>query len=174
MIIITNIINNMNKNKNLIPKASSLSYIMSAVIMLLMLTSCRKTATTAEEAPVPVKVEATELIRSSQSWDGVELPDYATGRPELVAMKYVFPPGQKLGWHHHVVMNYGVLVQGELTIIGQDGKQKVVHEGEAVIEMVGTIHHGENRGTKPAILYMFYLSQKDLPLAVQHPDIPLE
>jgi quercetin dioxygenase-like cupin family protein len=71
-------------------------------------------------------------------------------------------------------MNYGVLVQGELTIIGLDGKKKVVHEGEAVVEMVGTIHHGENLGKKDAILYMFYLSQKDLPLAVQHPEIPLE
>ena len=60
------------------------------------------------------------------------------------------------------------------TFIGLDGKTKVVHEGEAVVEMVGTVHHGENRGTKDCILYMFYLSQKDLPLAVQHPDIPLE
>ena len=30
--------------------------------------------------------------------------------------------------------------------------------GEAVVEMVNTIHHGENRGSKPVILYMFYLS----------------
>jgi quercetin dioxygenase-like cupin family protein len=119
-------------------------------------------------------VESTELIRTSQSWDGVELPDYLQGRPELVAMKYVFPAGQKLGWHHHPVMNYGILVQGELTIIGQDGKEKTVHEGEPVVEMVNTIHHGENRGSKPVILYMFYLSQKGLPLAVQHPEIPLE
>jgi quercetin dioxygenase-like cupin family protein len=89
-------------------------------------------------------------------------------------VKYVFPAGQKLGWHHHPVMNYGILVQGELTIIGQDGKEKVVHEGEPVVEMVGTIHHGENRGTKDVILYMFYLSQKDMPLAVQHPEITLE
>ena len=117
------------------------------------------------------KVVSTELIRTDKSWDGVELPDYLQGRPELVAVKYVFPAGQKLGWHHHVAMNYGVLVQGELTIIGLDGKTKVVHEGEAVVEMVGTIHHGENRGTKDCILYMFYLSQKDLPLAVQHPEI---
>ena len=116
-------------------------------------------------------VETTELVRTSQSWDGAELPDYPKGRPELVAVKYVFPPGQKLGWHHHVSMNYGVLVQGELTIIGLDGKEKVVHEGEAVVEMVGTVHHGENRGDKPVILYMFYLSQKDLSLAVQHPEI---
>jgi quercetin dioxygenase-like cupin family protein len=122
----------------------------------------------------PPKVESTELIRTSQSWDGMELPDYLQGKPELVAVKYVFPAGQKLGWHHHPVMNYGILVQGELTIIGLDGKEKVVHEGEAVVEMVGTIHHGENRGKKDVILYMFYLSQEDLPLAVQHPEITKE
>ena len=111
----------------------------------------------------------------------MELPDYLQGRPELVAVKYEFPAGQKLGWHHHPVMNYGILVQGELTIIGQDGRENTVHEGEVVVEMVNTIHHGENRGhhgenrgTKPVILYMFYLSQEGLPLAVQHPEIPLE
>ena len=147
-----------------------------------VLTSCKEKQVqqdqenTAEQqvADSVKKVVSAELIRTSQSWDGVELPDYLQGRPELVAVKYEFPAGQKLGWHHHPVMNYGILVQGELTIIGQDGKEKVVHEGEAVVEMVNTIHHGENRGTKPVILYMFYLSQKDLPLAVQHPEIPLE
>lgn len=143
----------------------------SAITVCIGMTACEK-AHAENEFPEP-KVEAEELIRTCQSWDGVELPDYFQGRPELVAVKYVFPPGMKLGWHHHVAMNYGVLVQGELTIIGQDGKTKVVHEGEAVVEMVGTIHHGENRGTKPVILYMFYLSQKDLPLAVQHPEIPM-
>ena len=145
--------------------------ICSAITVSIGMTACEK-AHAENEFPEP-KVEAEELIRTSQSWDGVELPDYFQGRPELVAVKYVFPPGMKLGWHHHVAMNYGVLVQGELTIIGQDGKTKVVHEGEAVVEMVGTFHHGENRGTKPVILYMFYLSQKDLPLAVQHPEIPM-
>ena len=134
-----------------------------------VLNACKE-AKAQEDNPAP-KVVSTELIRTSQSWDGVELPDYFQGRPELVAVKYVFPAGQKLGWHHHVAMNYGVLVQGELTIIGLDGKTKVVHEGEAVVEMVGTVHHGENRGTKDCILYMFYLSQKDSLLAVQHPEI---
>ena len=143
----------------------------SAITVCIGMTACEKAH--AENEFPEQKVETEELIRTSQSWDGVELPDYFQGRPELVAVKYVFPPGMKLGWHHHVAMNYGVLVQGELTIIGQDGKTKVVHEGEAVVEMVGTIHHGENRGTKPVILYMFYLSQKDLPLAVQHPEIPM-
>ena len=136
------------------------------------LTACKE-AKAQEDNPVQ-QVVSTELIRTSQSWDGVELPDYLQGRPELVAMKYVFPAGQKLGWHHHPVMNYGILVQGELTIIGQDGKEKPVHEGEPVVEMVNSILHVENRGSKPFILYMFYLSQKGLPLAVQHPEIPLD
>ena len=120
------------------------------------------------------EVQSTELIRTSRSWDGMELPDYLQGRPELVAVKYEIPAGQKLGWHHLPVMNHGLLVQGELTIVSLDGTEKVVHEGEAVVEMVNTIHHGENRGTKPVILYMFYLSQEGLPLSVQHPEIPLD
>ena len=144
---------------------------------MVLMTGCKKAnvqETAVQEENATQEVTSEELIRTSQSWDGVELPDYLQGKPELVAVKYVFPAGKKLGWHHHPVMNYGVLMQGELTIIGQDGKEKVVHEGEAVVEMVNTIHHGENRGTKPVILYMFYLSQDSLPLAVQHPEIPLD
>ena len=40
--------------------------------------------------------------------------------------------------------------------------------------MVDAIHRGENRGTEPVVLYMFYLSQKDMTLTVKHPEIPLE
>lgn len=117
------------------------------------------------------QVVTTELVRTSQSWDGVKLPDYPEGHPEIVGLKYEIPAGQKLAWHHHPMINFGILVQGELTIISQNGSEKVVHEGEAIVEMVGTIHHGENRGTKPVILYMFYLSQPGLPLSVQHPEL---
>ena len=80
-------------------------------------------------------VHKTELVRTSQSWDGVELPDYPVGKPEIVGIKYEIPAGKKLSWHHHPVMNHG---------------------------------------TKPVVLYMFYLSQEGLPLSVQHPEIPLE
>ena len=127
---------------------------------------------TQNENPAPTTVLSTELFRTSQSWDGEEMPDYPQGRPELVAVKYEIPAGQKLGWHHHPVMNYGILVQGELTIICADGKETTIHEGEPVVEMVGTVHHGENRGSKPVILYMFYSSQEGLPLSVPHPELP--
>ena len=142
-----------------------------AVILcsLSVLSACQNNR---KEQPV-TEVVTTELLRTTQSWNGVELPDYPQGSPELVAVKYVIPAGQKLGWHHHEVMNHGVLVQGELTIIGLDGQIKVMHEGEVVVEMVDAIHHGENRGTEPVVLYMFYVSQKGLPLSVPNPEIPM-
>jgi len=136
--------------------------------------SCGKNKGSVQNNNPAQTVQTTELIRTSQSWDGVELPEYLQGRPELVAVKYEIPAGQKLGWHHHPVMNHGILVQGELTIVSLDGMEKVVHEGEVVVEMVNTIHHGENRGTRPVILYMFYLTQEGMPLSVQHPEIPLD
>ena len=71
-------------------------------------------------------------------------------------------------------MNHGVMVQSELTIVSLYTKEKVVHEGEAVVEMVNTIHHDENRGTKSVILYMFYLTQEGIPLSVQHSEILLD
>ncbi len=117
------------------------------------------------------EVKVLELKRTSQSWDGAALPDYPVGKPELVVKRYVFPRGSRLGWHHHPVMNYGLVQQGELTIIGLDGKEKTVRAGEAVVEMVGTVHHGENRGDKTVVLDMYYVSQKGTPLAVQHPEI---
>ncbi|MBO7067272.1 MAG: cupin domain-containing protein [Bacteroidaceae bacterium] len=157
--------------KKMINWVMAVTLVCGTTIIGLSLNACNNANVDEPDEP---KVVSTELIRTSQSWDGVELPDYLQGRPELVAVKYVFPAGKKLGWHHHPVMNYGILVQGDLTIIGQDGKTKVVHEGEAVVEMVNTIHHGENRGEKDCILYMFYLSQEGMPLAVQHPEIPLE
>ncbi len=120
--------------------------------------------------------ELTAVVRSRQ------LHIYRNGKkvlvlagksaPKIIKVKYEIPQGSKLGWHHHDAMNHGVLVQGELTIVAIDGTEKVVHEGEAVVEMVGTVHHGENRSTKPVVLYMFYLSQKGMPLSVPHSEIP--
>ena len=71
-------------------------------------------------------------------------------------------------------MNHGVLIQGELTVVGLDGQTKVFREGDVIVEMVEDIHHGENQGATTVILYMFYLAQENMPLSVQHPEIPIK
>ena len=117
------------------------------------------------------EVKISELLRTGCTWDGAELPAYPSGRPELVCRRMVFPAGTRLGWHHHPVINFGIVEQGELTIVGRDGREKTVHQGEALAEMVGTVHRGENRGTVPVILNMFYVSQEGMELTVQDPSI---
>ena len=79
-----------------------------------LLSSCK--GNPAQESPPVQEVQTTELVRTGQSWDGAELPDYLQGHPEIVAVKYEIPAGQKLGWHGHPVINFGILVKGDLTI----------------------------------------------------------
>ena len=115
-------------------------------------------------------IKTTELIRTSQSWDGAQLPDFPQGQPELRVVRLDFPIGAKTGWHHHTVVNYGIVQQGELTIVCQDRTEKTFHEGDAIVEVIGTIHRGENRGTKPVILNMFYFSEPGAEITIQHPE----
>ena len=116
-------------------------------------------------------IKSTELIRTSRTWDGAQLPDYPKGTPELTVMRLTVPLGAVTGGHHHTAVNYGIVEQGELTIVCQDGKERTFHEGEPLIEVVGTIHRGENRGTKPVILDMFYFGEPGQELTIQHPEI---
>ena len=109
-----------------------------------------------------MSIKKIELLRTSQSWDGVELPDYPSGRPELSVVRLVFPVGAKTSWHHHDVINYGIVEQGELTIVCSNGAEKTFRAGEAIVEVVGTIHRGENRGNAPVVLDMFYVGKEGM------------
>ena len=119
-------------------------------------------------------IKTTELIRTSQCWDGAQLPDFPQGKPELRVIRLDFPIGAKTGWHHHTVVNYGIVQQGELTIVCQDGSKRTFHEGEPLVEVIGTIHRGENRGKKPVILNMFYFSTPGAEITIQHPELEQE
>lgn len=118
-----------------------------------------------------MNIKSTELIRTSQSWDGVQLPNFPQGKPELRVIRLDFPVGAMTGWHHHNVINYGIVEQGDLTIVCQDGSERTFHEGEPLVEVIGTIHRGENRGTKPVILDMFYVSSPGIEVTIQHPEL---
>ena len=116
-------------------------------------------------------IKTTELIRTSQSWDGALLPNFPQGTPELRVIRLDFPVGAKTGWHHHTVVNYGIVQQGDLTIVCQDGLERTFHEGEPLVEVIGTIHRGENRGKKSVVLVMFYYSEPGAEITIQHPEL---
>ncbi|MBR1787137.1 MAG: cupin domain-containing protein [Paludibacteraceae bacterium] len=125
-----------------------------------------------------MSIKTTELLCTSHSWDGALLPDYPSRaghvpseKVQIRASRMEFPVGDKTGWHHHTVINFGIVEQGELTIVCLDGTERVFREGEILVEVVGTIHRGENRGHKPVILNMFYLATPDIEVTIQHPEI---
>lgn len=129
-----------------------------------LLSSCTKANAEEDQGG---KVKSVELLKTSQSWDGAELPDYLQGKPELRVLKVVVPPHCSLPKHHHDVMSYGVVNKGALTLVRESDKKEItIQTGGAVVETVGTVHHGENRGNDTVEVIVFYLSQEGKPLSV--------
>lgn len=113
------------------------------------------------------------LLKTTTSWDGVTLPSYFTDRPVMTLVRYTIPPHTMLKPHFHKLINGGMVVSGELTIVRQDGTlEKTLHAGEAVVEMVNTWHHGENRGDEPIDLVMGYFGNEDTPLSSNEGILP--
>ncbi len=96
------------------------------------------------------------VCKSTSSWDGKALPDYASGRPEVTILRITIPPGALLPVHKHTVINAGVLLEGELTVVTDEGKTLLLKAGDGIVEVVNTWHYGKNEGDKPAVIIMFY------------------
>lgn len=105
------------------------------------------------------------LVTASTGWDGSPLPDYPAGKPVISIYKYVFPAHTVTAAHFHKIINCGYVVSGELTLVCLNGNEKTIHAGEAVIEIDGEIHHGENRGDIPAEVVMFYAGDGKTPFS---------
>ncbi|MBN3582959.1 cupin domain-containing protein [Algoriphagus aestuarii] len=100
--------------------------------------------------------ETEVLIVSEQSWNGSPIPSYPEGKPKITILKITIPPGSALPKHIHPVINAGVLVKGELFVEDEYGNQLQMKSGDPIIEVVNTVHYGENRGKIPAEIIVFY------------------
>lgn len=110
-------------------------------------------------------VTVTRTIESASSWDGAPLPRYPAGTPLVTILRYTVAPHARLPLHRHPVINAGAVLRGELTVVAEDGRERTFRAGEGIVEMVGTLHYGENRGDEPIELVMFYAGSEGLPLS---------
>lgn len=69
--------------------------------------------------------------------------------------------------HEHPVINAGVLLKGELTVVTEGGKTLHLKAGDALIEVVDTWHYGKNEGAEPAEIIVFYAGTEDEPITVR-------
>lgn len=114
-----------------------------------------------------VKVDV--LAKTSSSWDGETLPDYARGKPEITILKIVIPPQTRLPLHKHSVINAGVLLEGNLTVVTEDNKRLHMTAGDSLVEVVNKWHHGMNEGNEPAVIIVFYAGIQGKPITIKKP-----
>lgn len=109
--------------------------------------------------PIPADANATVttvLARTTTSWDGQPLPAYPQGTPEISILQITIPPKTRLPEHMHPVINAGVLLNGELTVVTERNDTLHLQAGQALVEVVGTWHYGFNPGETPAEILVFY------------------
>lgn len=109
------------------------------------------------------------LAKTTRSWDEVLLPSYPQGQPEITILRISIPAGTRLDTHRHPVINAGVLLSGQLTIVTIDGKTQHLKAGDPIVELVNTAHYGINNGKVPAEIVVFYAGVVDLPITVVEP-----
>lgn len=111
-------------------------------------------------------VQTDVLAKTSLSWDGSHLPDYPKGPPEVTILRIKIPPGVQLHLHKHPVINAGVLLSGELTVVTEDNRTLHLKAGESIVEVVNKWHYGKNEGNKTAEILVFYAGVFDTPITV--------
>ena len=105
-----------------------------------------------------VKIE--RLANATKQWDGVLLPNYPQGQPEIKILRIRIPAGVTLPWHYHPVINAAVILDGTLELHLQNGTKKTYESGDALIEVVNTLHSGKAIGDKDVNLIVFYAGEK--------------
>ncbi len=105
------------------------------------------------------------LVKSSKSWDGQELPNYETGKPEITVLKITIPPHSELPVHKHPIINVGILTKGKLTVMTNENETLYLEEGSPIIEVVDKWHFGKNESDEPAEIIVFYAGVKEKPLS---------
>jgi quercetin dioxygenase-like cupin family protein len=112
------------------------------------------------------KTEVTTLAKTTKSWNGDSLPKYLEGTPEITILKIVIPPKTALKRHKHPVINAGVLIKGELTVISETNDTLYLKTGEPIVELVNKWHYGKNESNEPAKIIVFYAGVEKTPITV--------
>ncbi|MCG6534106.1 MAG: cupin domain-containing protein [Syntrophales bacterium LBB04] len=111
-------------------------------------------------------VQVDVLAKSGLSWDGSRLPDYPKGTPTITILRIKIPPGVQLPMHNHPVINAGVLLNGELTVVTEENKTLHLKAGDPIVEVVNKWHYGKNEGNKTAEILVFYAGVQDGPISI--------
>lgn len=138
----------------------------SSVIIPFILSLLWQPAALALEPSATVKVLT--VLNTKSSWDGKPI-EYPAGKAEVTGMVVEIAPGGETGWHMHPVPSFAMVLEGELELRLKNGVVKRLQAGEALAEVVNTIHNGRNVGCVPVKLVVFYMGLDGQQQTVREP-----
>ncbi|MET1079671.1 MAG: cupin domain-containing protein [Pseudomonas sp.] len=100
-------------------------------------------------------VKATPLLKTESSWNGKPFV-YPEGQAQVSGMLIEIAPGGETGWHSHPVASFAYILEGELEVHLKTGEVNRLTAGDALAEVVDTLHNGRNLGATPVKLVVFY------------------
>lgn len=111
-------------------------------------------------------VKVSTVLKAETSWDGKPI-EYPSGKAEVTGMVIEIVPGGETGWHLHPVPSFGMVLEGELEVQLKNGAVRRLKPGEALAEVVNTLHNGRNVGAVPVKLVVFYIGSVGQALTVK-------
>lgn len=138
----------------------------SSVIIPFILSLLWQPAALALEPSATVKILT--VLNTKSSWDGKPI-EYPAGKAEVTGMVVEIAPGGETGWHMHPVPSFAMVLEGELELRLKSGVVKRLQAGEALAEVVNTIHNGRNVGRVPVKLVVFYMGLDGQQQTVREP-----
>ncbi len=126
--------------------------ILRMVYPLVIAFACHSEAYSLEQS---ASVKASTVLKTEASWDGKPI-EYPSGKAEITGMIIEISPGGETGWHLHPVPSFGMVLEGELEVLLKNGAVKRLKSGEAMAEVINTLHNGRNIGSVPVKLVVFY------------------
>ena len=73
-------------------------------------------------------------------------------------------PLEEVAWDFQIL---GTTASGELEVLLEGGRHLTYKTGDAIIEVVGTMHNGINKGSEAARLVVFYTGSKGQPNVIR-------
>ena len=115
-------------------------------------------------------IAVTLLLKTTESWDHKPIV-YPDGTPEVTGSVVEIAPGGETGWHQHSAPSFAMVLEGTLEVALKNGEVKRLQAGDALAEVVNTLHNGRNVGSTPVKLVVFYVGKVGQTLTVEEREV---
>ncbi|MCB1843025.1 MAG: cupin domain-containing protein [Halioglobus sp.] len=107
---------------------------------------------------------AEPLLQTGKSWDGGAI-SYPSGDPQVTAVILRIEEGDEPPFHCHPMPTLGYVLTGVVEVETRNGDKAVFRAGEAVVEVMRTVHRGVALEA-PVEILVFYAGASGLPTTV--------